>query len=97
MSARSLMDILAGKPFYVFIPNLTAKPVDLPKLMIVASASNARSSIVHARDVDPCITKVRGRALLQCNATNSVHLVCYQSPERRDEQMDRHNAVKELD
>lgn len=47
------MDILPGKPFYVYVVNMTAKPVDLPKLMIVACALNSPTCIIHVRDYEP--------------------------------------------
>lgn len=50
MTTWGLMDILPGKPFYVYVVNMMANPVNLPKFMkfmIVpfASSSPHESSI----------------------------------------------------
>lgn len=44
MMAKRLMHILPEKPFYVYIQNWKAKPVNLPKLMKVPYESNASTS-----------------------------------------------------
>lgn len=47
MTWKDLMNILTGKLFYAFITNMTAKPVNLPKFMIVQSAPNDPTSTIH--------------------------------------------------
>lgn len=50
MIARNLMDILPRKQFQVYFVNVTAKPANLPDVMIVALASNAPICVIHATD-----------------------------------------------
>lgn len=47
MTVRNFTGILAGKPFYVYIESLKAKPVNKSKIMIVALLSIAPSCIMH--------------------------------------------------
>lgn len=47
MTTEGLMDITPAQAFYVYIADMTVKPVYLPMLMIVASGSNAPPCIVH--------------------------------------------------
>lgn len=55
MNARDLTDILSWKPFYVYIVNMKAEPVNLPRFMIVAYASSASTYTIQARDDElPC-------------------------------------------
>lgn len=55
MPARDLMDILPGKALYVYIANLTAMPVNLPKFMIwyqrlmACRASYTQATRIHAQ------------------------------------------------
>lgn len=67
----------------------------MAKFMIAATASNAPSRIIHDRDDEPCWTESRGQASTQCNWANTIHAIHNKLPERRDEQVDRHNAVRE--
>lgn len=53
------MDIFPCNAFYDYITNLTAKQVSLPNSMKVPYASNAPACIIHARDDDPYILKLR--------------------------------------
>lgn len=91
------MDILAGKPVYLHIANLTAKPESWPKFVFVASASNDLSCIIHAGNDDPYATDIRGQVPTELVSSNSLHAVPYKLEERRDKQVDRPNAVKESD
>lgn len=50
MTVRGFMDIVPGKPFYVFILNTTANPVNLPNCMTVAYASSSPACMTHPRD-----------------------------------------------
>lgn len=43
------MEIVPGNPFYLYIVNLSAKPVNLPKLVLVATAPNIHTFMVHGR------------------------------------------------
>lgn len=53
MAARGIMEIFPGKPFFLYVANLSGKPVHLPKHMIVAYASNSPKCIVHFRGTEP--------------------------------------------
>lgn len=55
MDVRGLMDIQPGKPLYVYIVNMKAERVNLPKFMKVAYASTAPTCIIHASDDEPHI------------------------------------------
>lgn len=61
MTAQGLIDILPGMPFYLFVANLTANRVNVPKFMIVALAFNAFSCIIQAHNDGPCLTKPGGQ------------------------------------
>lgn len=50
ITTRDMMDILHGKPIFVYIANMTANPVRLQKFMIVLYAPNAPICIKHAKD-----------------------------------------------
>lgn len=62
LTTPGVMDILSSKPFYVYMANLTAKPVNFPKFMTVASASNVPSCIIHTGDDMPCMTETEGKS-----------------------------------
>lgn len=53
MTARDVMGIMTSRAFYVFIANMMARPVNLPKFMIVSPASNTPACIVHAHEDEP--------------------------------------------
>lgn len=89
------MDILPGKPVYLYIANLTSNLASLPSLMIVASASSALSCIIHARNEEHCTTEYRGQAAKQCRSSNLVHSVHYKPLERLNEEVDRQITVRE--
>lgn len=65
--------------------------------MIVATECNAWSGVVHALDDEPCITKNGGQAPTQSNLSHSERVGHYNLLERREEEVDSHNAVKESD
>lgn len=95
MNTEGLMHILPGKLFYLYIANLTAKPVGLLRFMISASAFNTISCIIQARYDERCTTENRGQASTQCYSSSSVHAVHYKPQEHRGEQVDRRNAENE--
>lgn len=76
------MDILPGKPVYVYIANLTAKSVNLPKCMIVATAYNAPQCIIIANDDESCTMENEGQASMQSDSTISVHALHFKPRER---------------
>lgn len=64
------MDIIPGKPIYVYIRNVKDKTVILLKFMIFDSESNASTCVMHARDDKPYMWK--RRAQYRCNETNLI-------------------------
>lgn len=100
LSGRGLMQILPGKSFQEYNVNLMAKQVTLTKFMIVAIASNAPTCIVDTCDYESPSLDTRQENTKQGNKNEdeySINAVHYESPERRDEQVDWHNAVWSLD
>lgn len=91
------MNILPGKLFYVNIMTLTAKSVNIPKVMTVASASIGSKCILHSPSEDPCMISSAIPASTQCDVTNRVNDIHYKHLKPRDEQVDIHNAVNESD
>lgn len=55
-----------------------------------------RASYAYIKD-EPCASESRDQASNQCDSANSDYAVHYKPPERRDEQVYRHNAGRELD
>lgn len=47
------MEILPGKPFNVYILNITATPVKLQKFRIAANASTAPTVTIHVKVDEP--------------------------------------------
>lgn len=97
MTARSVMDIPPAMQFYFFISNSTAKLINLPKLMIFASASSVPTCIINARDDEPYISRGEGQVLTKCQKLISdpnVNADCYLKPLSREQQVDQHNTVK---
>lgn len=94
-TAQGLMDLLHGKPLYVFIANLPAKLVNLTKFMIIATVPNAPSCTIHALDEDPCTMEKRDQPSTQCPPAISRHIIHYKPPEGWNEPLDKHNAVNE--
>lgn len=97
MTERGLMHILPGKPFYLYITNLKAKQTNLPNDLIVPSASNAPTCIIHAQDDEPQMLKDKGRVMMQCDKSSTdptVKEVRYKPFQRRKKQVNRHNAAK---
>lgn len=60
MTARNLMHIPHGKPFYVYGANLMAKPTNLPKVMIDCYASRAPARIPNAMNDEPYMLRSEG-------------------------------------
>lgn len=71
MTASGLTDILPGKPFYVFIANMTARPDNLPKFMKVAITSNASTCNVYVRDDELHMWKEECRILTKRDKSSS--------------------------
>lgn len=67
MITPAVMNILQSKPFYVYIANVTAGRLDLPEHLVVASASNAWSCILHKRDDESCSTETKVRPQQKAN------------------------------
>lgn len=92
LSVKGLMDILLGKQYYVYIMDLIATLVHLPKDIVVASASTDPKCITGAHDDESC---TRGRQVLpQSELANTVIIVHFNPPKSRDDEVDRHNTVK---
>lgn len=99
MIARGLMDILLGKPFYVYIAIIMTKLVTLPRFMIVVFPSSAPTCIIHAK-VDELFMLKEGPILAQddkfkSDPTNNA--AGYTPHEGCNEQVHFQNAAKELD
>lgn len=96
-TGQRLNYILPGKPFYVYITNLTIRVVNLLKSLIVSSVSNALSCIVQAFDDEPCTMESEDQASKQCSLNNLVYSVHYEPSECHDKLVDRQNVVIESD
>lgn len=99
-TAQGEMDIIAVKPFYELTSSMTARPVSFPRLMILAFASSATKSIIHAKGVEPHKLKEKNLMPMQSDKFNSDPIVTatqYEPPERSGEQMDGSNVVKQSD
>lgn len=96
----SLMESLPGKPFHLYIENLTAMPVNLSKVMIFAIASNR--SCRHPKRAWRCPWRWMAQ---QENKTHSdkdedenfINAVRYKLPEHGGEYVDRRSAVKQFE
>lgn len=66
MTTPGLIDILPGKPYYVYIADVTAKSDILPKFEIFTFASNTKACIIHVSDDETYILKNEGQVLNQC-------------------------------
>lgn len=49
-TVRGLMDILSGKPFYIYVIKMTPETVSLLKVVIHACAKSPQTCIIHVRD-----------------------------------------------
>lgn len=99
MTAQGVMDILPGKPFYVYIFNMIARPANLPTFMIFHYALNAPICIIHAQDDVPHTLTDEGYAVTKHDNGSTYHTVKavrYKGQERCDEQVDCPNIVKVL-
>lgn len=79
------------------IENVTTKLINMQKIMIVSSRSNAPKYIIHTRNENPCMTESRCQASAQCNSTNLVRAIHNKPPEPLGDQTELHNAANELD
>lgn len=72
----------------------------MPKLMIVACVSSAKTCIVHARDDELHMLMAEGLIPMHCDKLNSdstTNDVRYKPLEHCDEEVDCHNAIKQSD
>lgn len=100
MTVQSLMNFVPGKPFYIFVLNMTANPASFPRFMIVDYVPRAPTCIIHARDDDPNMWTDDHPIPTHCDRFNSdpiINAVRYKPPESRDKQTDRHIAVEQSD
>lgn len=100
MTAPGVTDPLPGKSFRVYIVTMTAKPVSLPKFMIVAYESSAPACIIHTIEDDPHMLIEECLIPMQCDKFRSdrtIRAVSYKQLGRLDEEVDPHNTVKQSD
>lgn len=82
------MDIINGKKFCIYTENLIAKPVNLQKIVIVTSASNAPACIVDARDDEDSRSESSLQNMTQRDKNEDDNLINtehYKPPESSDE------------
>lgn len=94
------MDILPGNPSFVYIENLTKKPIDLQKFMTVTYASSDPTCIIHARYDEQRMLTDEGKIQTQCDKCHSgptINAGRYKLPKRCDDWVHRCNAVKKSD
>lgn len=53
MTAWDLMEIVPSMPSFFYMAHFTAKPIDIPKFMIVSSVVNDSTYIKHTRNDKP--------------------------------------------
>lgn len=97
MTPGGLLNILPGKPLYVYMTNLAARPINLPKFKIVTFMSNGPTCNVPTRDNEPHMLKYKTQIPTQCDkmkADPTVNAICYKPFAHYDRQVGRHNAVK---
>lgn len=100
MTVRGVMDVLPGKPIYIHILNMRAKPENLPKFVIVTCASNAPTFMIHLKDAKPHMLTDECPITTQCDKLNfypNINAVRYELPERHDEQVNCHNNLEPSD
>lgn len=97
VTPQRFKDILPGNLCKVYIVSLTQKPVNLAKLIFGASLPNALSHLRHAVNGERYMMNSRVHTSTHGNSTNLVHAGHYKPQESQDEQVDRRDAVKELD
>lgn len=93
------MDILPGKMFNIYITQLTARPLKLPKLKVLANVSSLPTCIIHMQDDESYVRKNRGHASKPWNSVSNdptVNVICFKPQERWDEQVDFHSTVKPI-
>lgn len=97
ITAKSEMAILRGKPFYICIANMTAKPGNLSKFITLVYCSSAPTCIIQGREDEPHMLEERGLMSMQndkCNSEHTANAIRYKLAERSTEQKNRHNAEK---
>lgn len=91
--------MFSGKRFHVYIANLTNRLANYSKFMILSSGSNAPACVIYTRDDERYMLKNDGHVSTQCNNESTdptANFGRYNLQEPRDERVDCHNAVKEL-
>lgn len=85
MTGKGLVDILPRKPFYMYIANPTARPVNLTRFMIVRYASSAAAYIIHARNKEVFMMIDIGHILRECEnrSTDPTVNVFFYKPQER--------------
>lgn len=53
MPIRVIVEVLYVVSFYIYITNLSAKPVSIANNMTVASGTNTLSHVIHAKSDEP--------------------------------------------
>lgn len=97
ITTGSEMNILHGKPFYIYIANLIANPLNEPKFRVVVTESNFPTCIIHARDDESHMLKGNSPAWTKyetLNTNTTVDSGPYRRSERQHEEVDLQNAVK---
>lgn len=85
MAAQSQMGVLPGKRFFVYVANLSAKPVNLPEFMKASILLDAPECTVHPCDHDKPNLNTKQESKTHCDKTedkspiSSVHQI---GPER---------------
>lgn len=98
MTARGLVCILQGNPFYLYIANLTAKPAKVPKFVIVRCVPIGPTGIIHAREDTPCMMEDEGPTPKQSDIFKShptTNAVRHSPPEHFNDQLVRQNDIEE--
>lgn len=96
MPGQGLLDLIPSRLVYVYIANLTAKPVNLQKFMIVPLLCSDPSSIFNLGNDQNC--KMERESKPHCNVTQLTwYKPLYKKPDKRDEKMERHVAEIQSD
>lgn len=97
MTARTVMDILPGKLFYVYIASLMAKRASPPNFVTVAYGSSSLTCIIHVRKDEPYILEKECAILTQWDKFNfepTVKTFRYKPPDGSRQPVDEHSALK---
>lgn len=78
--------------FYVYVMDLRAKPLSLPKFTILAFPGNAPKCIIHARNDETCMMGSGSQVWTQCDLTSTLEAFQYRTPGRREKEVDTQAA-----